>query len=211
MTLAVSPILSNEPATYFPETGPRFPAVAHPIPTGESVDHVQLIRDEVIVPILEAADPAKELSGRWEEFRKLRDELVQARLEDGKLCVDDILRREDEIDSRLRAIFEGASGRLGEGFIKPILGGLHLRKVIRETVLPEVEAWPEESLETIGDRMVLNELCLACVLHYLATGAGDVVNAKSLAGWSYHYADYAYAEAGFSGKNHVPEGGSEPA
>ena len=211
MVSAVAPILNNEPATYFQEVGPHFPAIRHCKPVGEPVDHIQLIRDEVIIPILEAADPAEELNGRWEKFRELRDELMQARLEKGKLCDDDILQKENEIDSQLRAIFEGASEGLGESYIKAILSSLQLRKIIRETVLPEIKTWPTDSLVKIGDRMVLNELCLACILHYLTTSADNLPNAKFLAGWSYHYADYAYAEAGFSGKNHVPKGGSKPA
>ena len=64
-------------------------------------------------------------------------------------------------------------------------------------------------MSIIGDRMVLNELCLACVLHHLKDGVGNVDNARALAVWGYNYADYAYAEAGFSGKDYVALDGPE--
>ena len=210
MPLSVAPILSSEPAAYFEEVEAGFPALAEGGFAGESVDRVQLILSEVIVPILKAVDLAGELTGRWEKFKEFRDELVQFPLGDGEFWAEDILRREDGIDAQLRAIFEGSSGEFSKGYIRPVLGGLQLRRVVRETVLPEVETWPDDSLEKIGGRMVLNELCLACVLHHLAAGVGSIANAKFLAGWSYYYAEYAYAEAGFSGKNHVSESGAEP-
>ena len=57
--------------------------------------------------------------------------------------------------------------------------------------------------------MVLNELCLTCVQHFLMSGTGNLSNAKSLAVWSYHYADYAYAEAGFRGEDYISLAGQD--
>ena len=114
MTLAASPILSTEPATYTRDSSPR---------RESSGNCIRQIRQDVIVPILEAEEPSEVLETKWETFRELRDAIVQTQLEH-----DDLLSKQDEIEGQLRRAFEGASEALGEKWVKPILGGLHLRE-----------------------------------------------------------------------------------
>ena len=198
MTLAASPILSNEHGTYPKDSFPKLN------PT-EMTSYIQHIRQEVIVPILEAEDPSEVLETKWEKFKELRDAIVQTQLEN-----NDLLNRQNEIEDRLRSIFQGASEILGEKWVKPILSGLHLRRVVRETIFPAADEWPQDALSAIGDQLALNELCLACVLHHLKVGTGSVDNARTLGVWGYNFADYAYAEAGISGMHYVSSSGSEP-
>ena len=203
MTLVAAPILGNEPKDYIPDleasntSVPRFE---------EATSYVRRIFDEVIVPILESEEPATALQGKWGAFKEFRDVAVKARLGNSDPSLDELLKGEDALEAQLRGILADASEKLGEAWIRPILGGMKLRKIVRETVLPLIESWPEDSREKIEDRMAMNELCLGCVLYHLGTGVGRESSAQELAVWSYHYAEYAYAEAGISGIVDVEEG-----
>jgi hypothetical protein len=203
MTLIAAPILGNEPKAYILDSERRHTTAPR---LEETAGYVQRICTEIIIPILESEEPAAILLEKWIAFKELRDGAVKARLGNSDPCLEDLLRGEDDLEAQLRGILADASEKFGEGWIRPILGGLQLRKIVREIVLPHIESWPEDSREIIADRMALNELCMGCVLYHLGTDVGRETNAQTLAVWSYHYADYAYAEAGISGKDYVPEG-----
>ena len=207
MTLAASPILANEPTAYIPDSRMRESTAPR---LTEAANHGIRIGQEILIPILESEDLAAAFQEKWEIFKKWRGKAVKARFADSTPSVNELLKEEDSLEEKLRDIIADASGKLGPDWKKPLLGAIHLRKIVRESVLPHWESWPQDSGEIIADRMALNELCLACVLHHLKTGAGQVGNAQTLAVWSYHYAEHAYAEAGLSGKDYIPGDGSEP-
>ena len=203
MTLVAAPILGNGPEAYISDSEPHYAAV----PRFEGASScVRRIFSEIFVPILESEDPSATLQEKWTAFRELRDLAVKARLGDSVPSLDELLKGEDALEAQLLGILADASEKFGEEWIRAIMGGLKLRKIVRETVLPRFESWPEDSRGIIADRMALNELCLGSVLYHLGTGAGRESSAQTLAVWSYHYADYAYVEAGIGGKDYATEG-----
>ena len=193
MTLATAPIFHG-PSAYIP--GWQEPAsVGNHRETAD--DEKRRFVDEILFPILNSENISVIFSEKWTDFKERREE--DASLPDQDSAgLDALLLREDAIDRRLQGIFAESSERLGDERANALIGGLRFRKVVRETVLRHADIWPENSLHIIGRRMTLNELCLACVLHHLATGAGREVNAQTLALWSYQFADYASLEVGYA-------------
>ena len=205
MTLAAEPILNHGPAVYTGWTKPADPASRQE----ELAGYKRRIVDEILSPILNSDDISSAFQEKWPAFQQWRNTVADALAPDSPPDLDAVFQQEDTAEEKFRGIFDNESDKLGRA-IKPLLGGIQLRKIIRESVLPHLKSWPEDSYGIISNRMALNELCLACVLHHLATGAGREANAHTLAVWSYHYADHAYAEAGYNGKGRIPLNRSEP-
>lgn len=194
MTLATAPIFHGSSA-YIP--GWQEPAAAGNR-RATADDEIRRLVDEIISPILDSENISAVFSEKSADFQERQEDGVTLPDQDSA-GLDALLRREDAIDRRLQSIFAEASERLGDERADALLGGLRFRKAVRETVLRYADIWPENSLRIIGRRMTLNELCLACVLHHLATGAGREVNVQTLALWSYQFADYASLEVGYIG------------
>lgn len=205
MTLPAAPILNHGPTVYTGWTKP-----AAPTPQWEELaGDKRRIADEILSPILSSDDITPAFQAKWPAFQQWRNAVADALAADTPQDLEAVLRQEDAAEEKLLGTFNRASDKLGQA-IKPVLGGMQLRKIIRKSVLPHLESWPENSYGIIAKRLTQNELCVACVLHYLATGAGRESNAYILAVWSYHYAEHAYAEAGYNGKGYIPLYRSEP-
>ncbi len=200
MTLATATILSNGPNAYISDSGAQAIHVSR-LEEAASGRPKTITIEEIIVPILESEDIAATLQEKWTAFKEWRDKDVRVRAANAPSDLTALLQEEDSIDEKLRRIFTKSSGNIGEAWVRPLLGGLHLRKIVRESVLPNIEQWATDSRHIISDRMALNELCLTCVLHHLATGAGRKPDVQKLAVWSFKYAQEAYFEAGYSGKD----------
>lgn len=191
MTLPAAPILNHGPAVYQGWTKP-----ATPTPQWEKLAGDQRrITNEVLSPILNSENITPTFLAKWPAFQQWRNAIADALAADLPQDLDAVLRQEDAAEAKLLGIFNQSPDRLGKA-IKPLQSGLQLRKIIRKSVLPHLESWPADSYGIIAKQLALNELCQACILHRLATGAGREANAYNLAAWSFLYAQDAYFEAG---------------
>ena len=154
------------------------------------------IEREIIVPILESKDLVTTFLEKWTAFKEWRNSIAKAHFSDARSAPGVLLQQEDTLDEELRRIFADAFERLGQVSVTPLLSGLQLRKIVRMSLLPHSDEWPECSWKGIAGRMTSNELCLVCILHHLATEAGQMSNVHTLAAWSFMYAQEAYFEAG---------------
>ena len=191
MTLPAAPILNHGPTVYTGWTKP-----AAPTPQWEELaGDKRRIADAILSPILNSDDITPAFQEKWPAFQQWRNAVADALAADTPQDLDAVLRQEDAAEEKLLGAFNQASGKLGQA-IKPVLSGIQLRKIVRKSVLPHLESWPENSYGIIAKRLTQNELCLACVLHHLATGAGQKTNVSTLSIWGFIYAQKAYFEAG---------------
>ena len=117
--------------------------------------------------------------------------------------VEAVLTNEDRLYDALTATFGVHSEELGESITKAVMEGIRLRRVVRRSIVPQRETWPEESWERIGHLMTNSELCLAGILEYLATEEGSRANVETLARWAFENALEAYWDAGYYGRDNV--------
>ena len=158
------------------------------------------VRSEVIAPLLEAADLVHAFDEMREEYKKRRDSVTETLPN-----VEDVLTNEDRLDDVLTATFGVHSEELGEQAIRATMESIRLRRIVRRSVLPQREGWPEESWEKIGHLMTNSELCLAGILEYLSTEEGNRANVETLARWAFENALDAYWDAGYFGRETTRE------
>ena len=186
MTLAAAPILNYGPTAYLSGNGSR---------RDELTDANARIADEILSPILDSRDIKAVFAEKLPAFRQWRNTVADALAPGAPQDLDAVLRQEEIADTNLNGIFDRASDRLGQR-IKALYWGIKLKQIVRKSVLPHLESWPEKSWAEISQLMTASELCQICVLHHLATGAGRKANVPALANWSFMYAQEAYFEAG---------------
>ena len=131
-----------------------------------------------------------------EEYTRWRDYVVWT-----EQNLEAVMAQEDRFDDALVATFEDHRGLLGDPAVKAGLENVRLRKIVRRSVIPQREAWPEESWELIAHLMTSRELCNAGIVEYLASGAGRKVNVETLARWGFENALDAYHDAGYHGQH----------
>ena len=188
MTLAAAPILNYGPTAYLSGNGSRRDEL-----TGDNAQ----IADEILSPILDSRDIKAVFAEKLPAFRQWRNGVADALAPGVPQDLDAVLRQEDIAEEALRGIFDGAWDRLGRA-VKPLLEGIRLRKIVRKSMLPHLESWPEKSWAEISRLMTASELCQICVLHHLATGEGRKGNVSALAIWCFEYALEAYFDAGYA-------------
>ncbi len=167
-------------------------------PDDERARETVRVRYEVIAPLLEAADIDTVFEETREAYTRWRDSLPA---EEGNL--EAVLAREEEKDDALTATFGVHSEELGEQYVKATLESIRLRRVVRRSIVPQREGWPEESCDRIGHLITNSELCFAGVLEYLATEEGSRANVEKLARWAFENALEAYWDAGYHGRDYV--------
>ena len=160
------------------------------------------VRYEAIAPLLEADDVHNAFEETREVYTRWRGSLPPV---EGNS--EDLLAHEEEKDEVLTAAFGVHCQELGETITKAVIESIRLRRVVRRSVTPERDTWPEESWERIGDLMTKSELCLAGVLEYLATEEGSRTNVDELARLGFENALDAYWDAGYFGKQTTREDG----
>ena len=107
---------------------------------------------------------------------------------------------EDEKDDTLAATFDLHRDGLGEQAVKAALESVKLRGIVRRSVIPYRETWPEESWHQIGALMTSPDLCNAGILECMATRRGSRANALELAKLEFDRALEAYDTAGYYGQ-----------
>ena len=108
---------------------------------------------------------------------------------------------ENQLHEDMQRIFSLSANQLGQPTLRTLLAGLDLKKIVRESSMPHSNAWPQQSWEDISRFLASSELCLIGVLHHLSTGIGRPDNVRALANWSFKYAEYAYWETGYNGRD----------
>ena len=106
-----------------------------------------------------------------------------------------MLDQENRFDDAIAATIEEHWDVLGEQALKGVRETVNLRRIVRESVIPFRETWPEESWHQIAHLMTGSELCLAGILEFVATGRGSRGNALTLARWGFENALEAYWDA----------------
>ena len=158
MSRSLEPMLSRWPELY--------PLTETDEPDNDPTGEVERIREEVLAPILESGDIAvtfvesREAYKTWKEPRSGEATDLEA-----------VLDREDRLGDSLSDIMEDHRDELGERVVRAIGEATKLQAIVRRSVLPHRETWPEGWLR-IGRLMTNSELCLATILEYLATGEG---------------------------------------
>ena len=150
------------------------------------------IRELMVKPILQSPDPFNTFAELREAYREWKESQATETAD-----LEEMLHHEDRLGDRLAAIMEERQDELGERVVRAIRGTIELRNIVRWSVIPYEETWPEESWPRIGRLMSDGELCLAAILEYLSTGAGLQRNVEPLASWAFQYAREAYQDAGF--------------
>lgn len=150
------------------------------------------IRELMVKPILQSPDPFNTFAELREAYREWKESLTTETAD-----LEAVLAHEDRLGDRLAAIMEEHQDELGERVVRAIRGAIDLRNIVRWSVIPYEETWPEESWPRIGRLMNNGELCLAAILEYLSTRAGLQRNVEPLASWAFQYAREAYQDAGF--------------
>ena len=153
------------------------------------------IRGMFMAPLLQSPDLAATFIELRETYREWKESLTNETAD-----LEAVLADEDRLGDRLAAIMEENQDELCERVVKAIRGTIDLRSIVRLSVIPHEETWPEESWPQIGRLMNDSELCLAAILEYLSTGEGLHRNVVSLASWAFNYALEAYGDAGSYGQ-----------
>ena len=154
------------------------------------------IRGLFVAPLPQSQD----LTATFTEIRDAYQEWKES-LTTETADLEETLAHEDRLGDRLATIMEEHQDELGERAVRAIRGTIDLRNIVRWSVIPYEETWPEESWPRIGQLMNDSELCLAAILEYLATGKGLQSHVEPLASWSFQYALEAYGDAGSYGQN----------
>ena len=152
-------------------------------PDDERARETVRVRREVIAPLLEATDIHRAFEETREVYTRWRGSLPPVEGDP-----ETVLAHEDEKEDALTATFGVHSEELGEAITKAVMEGIRLRRIVRRSILPQREGWPEESWERIGHLMTNSELCLAGILEYLATEEGSRANVETLARWAFENA-----------------------
>ena len=159
-------------------------------------ESVNRMWQEVIAPILG--------KGNIEEtFRKKREEYLERReaRTAGEKDLEGLMSEEDNGDQLLRLVLMWHEKDLGDRVLRAVLGGIDLKKIVRRSILPHSESWPEESWSRIGHLLANNELCNLAIIYHLATSEGERGRIETLAAWGFQYAMDAYWDAGYYGTN----------
>ena len=159
--------------------------------------HAAGVREEVVRPLLDGGDLLHTFEGRLEAYRRWKDSL--ARTEPGPEATLDQEGQFD--DTPLAAAFEEHRDELGEQAVRGAREIVNLRRIVRESVVPYRETWPEASWERIAHLMTGSELCLAGILEFVSTGRGSRAKALELAKLGFQHALDAYWDAGYYGQH----------
>lgn len=150
------------------------------------------IRGLFVAPLPQSPDLAATFAELREAYREWKESLTNETAD-----LEEMLHHEDRLGDRLAAIMEEHQYELGERVVRAIRGAIDLRGIVRWSVIPYEETWPEASWPRIGRLMNDSELCLAAILEYLSTGAGLQDHLEPLASWAFQYSREAYQDAGF--------------
>ena len=154
------------------------------------------VRDEITAPLLDSGDIARTFEESLEAYTRWKESLTGEAMN-----LENVLDHEDAKENVLATVFNAHRTALGDKVINPALESTKLRRIVRESVIPHRETWPEESWHRIARLMTGSELCGVGIVEYLTTKRGSRNNVEILAGWGYQYALDAYYDAGFYGQN----------
>ena len=149
------------------------------------------MRRDIVAPLLEATDIHGAFEEAMAEYGRWRDSTLAG---EGEL--EAVVALEDEKEVALEAAFEAHRRTLGEQSVKALQQVVLLRRIARGSI-PERESWPEEAWRRIGCLMTTADLCIAGILEYLATGAGNRINMEILVRRAFDNALDAYWDAGY--------------
>ena len=158
------------------------------------------IEEELLLPLLQVNDPATLLQERWDIYVSWTSAVANAIFGVGGL--ERVLRLIEQEETTLRKLFEErAEAALGRPASKSLNDALELQTLVRESLLETFQAaaeLPASPLQgNLATLVMARDLCLTATAYHLSTGDGNTLNAVTLAGWSFYYADLAYTELGF--------------
>lgn len=183
MPRPIEPMLARWPMLY--------PEIAGASAENDISDEAARVRREVVAPLLEATDIHGAFEEAMAEYGRWRDSLPT-----GEEDPEAVVALEDEQEEALEAAFEEHRRTLGEQSVKALQQVVLLRRIARGSI-PERESWPEEAWRRIGCLMTNADLCIAGILEYLATGAGNRNNMDILVRRAFDNALDAYWDAGY--------------
>ncbi len=96
------------------------------------------IRELTVKPILQSPDPFSTFSELREAYREWKESLTNETAD-----LEAVLAHEDRLGDRLAAIMEENQDELGERVVRAIRGTIDLRGIVRRSVIPYEETWPE--------------------------------------------------------------------
>ena len=168
-----------------------YPEIAGASVENDSSDEAARVRREVVAPLLEATDIHGAFEEAMAEYGRWRDSLPT-----GEEDPEAVRTHENRLEVALEAAFEEHRRTLGEQSVKALQQTVLLRRIARG-LIPERESWPEEAWRRIGCLMTTADLCIAGILEYLVTGAGNRNNMEILVRRSFDNALDAYWDAGY--------------
>ena len=160
-----------------------------------AADEAIRVREEVVRPLLDTEDFLNAFEGSLEAYQRWKDSLATTDPD-----LETVMAREDRNDDALAAVIEEKRDVLGKQTARGAREIVNLRRIVRESVIPYRETWPEESWHQIAHQMTGSELCLAGILEFVSTGRGSRAKALELAKLGFQHALDAYWDAGYHGQ-----------
>ena len=199
MVLAEAPTL--RPAPERPMTVPRD---THGLPPQlETILKIfwDNIQPEVIVPLLEADDIASAWHVHWDAFQRWSHMASNAII--NVLGERAALLLAEDAEKALRSLnADRGENLLGHTAAKAFDSALELKGLVRQSVselFEEKETFEAAGVEfgKVEPALVALDFCAVAITEYLTKeNQSYCANAKTLAIWSFHYADMAYGEWG---------------
>lgn len=153
------------------------------------------VREEIRRPLLDSGDLVHTYKEARERYRSWKDSLATAEWDQ-----ETVVAQEARFEDALVATFEEHRAELGEQTVRGTRETVNLRRIVRKSVIPHRETWPEESWERIAHLMTMSELCWVVVLEFITNGEDMKENALTLARWGFQYALDAYWALGTTGR-----------
>ena len=108
-------------------------------------DEAARIRDEITAPLLDSGDIARTFEESLEACKRSKESLT------GKARdLEALLDHENARENILATMFNAHRATLGDAAVKAALESTKLRRIVRKSVFPQQEAWPEESWHQIA-------------------------------------------------------------
>jgi hypothetical protein len=161
----------------------------------------QKVERQIVTPLLEGDDLEEGWSGFLDIYGALGLALVDSLLE--WTGADNLQRMVEEAEKELDELIGGyAEERLGEKPALLLKYALDLKSIVCRVTLDSRHIWDESELGAVSRQLMAHGMCTVAVAHYILNGTGRRENAKRLASWSFHYADFAYLQCGLADSNH---------
>lgn len=169
--------------------------------SGQLASIARRVENEALLPLLQSENLEAAIPECFLDYEGLAQSFGEILMQ--QFGLEDSLNLSVEAEKLLGNFFgQCAAHGLGAKAAQSLAYGLGIRRIVRESVKKYAADWDKEEIQAIARYVTAHDFCTIAVAYHLAGGAGLAANAKRLASWSYHYADWAYLQCGLADGNH---------